>query len=186
MKSLTWFIWLFILVIVVGVGFWVINERLGTKQKNYIDIYELYSTPCLNYWTTDTTFKDTNSLAALAMRYYEKKNYQLAAEALQQFEPQLKDEGFYNLYMGICYLNINFDNLAINHLNFAMESFKDFSSIYLAKWFLGLAHLKLNQPDEASLYFEDIIKMNAQYRTQAKLILDEIEKRKSPFKRLFN
>lgn len=182
MRTLSLFMKLFLAVMVIGIGFWVLNQRYISSQNNFTDLYNLYSKPCLNYWTTDTGYKDTGSMAYLAMIYYDQKNYQLALEAFQRFEPESHEEAFYNFYIGLCYLYTNFNNLAINHLEISADMFKDFSKIYLARWYLGLAYLKNNQANEALEQFEEIVKMNAQFRTQANELIREIKKRKGPFK----
>jgi tetratricopeptide (TPR) repeat protein len=182
MKTLTYFMWLFILLILIGVGFWILNQKLGNKPNNYTDIYEQYSKPCLNYWTTDTGYKDTGSMAFLAMVYYEQKNYSMALEAFKRYEPKKEEEAFYNFYIGLCYLYTDFNNLAINHLKIASETFKEFSLIHLSRWYLGLAYLKSNMEKEAAIEFEEIVKMNAQHRTQAAEILGKMGSGKNPFK----
>ncbi|MFN4083277.1 MAG: tetratricopeptide repeat protein [Bacteroidia bacterium] len=182
MRTITYFMWLFLALIIIGVGFWVLNQKYGSNKRNYEDLYNMYSKPCLNYWTTDTGFIDTSSMAFLAMSYYDKKNYQLALEAFQRYEPQANEEAFYNFYIGLCYLYTNFNNLAINHLEISLSLFKDFTKIHLARWYLGLAYLKSNQIKEATEQFKEIVKMNAQFRTQANELLEEIERRRNPFK----
>ncbi len=174
--------WLFILLILIGLGFWILNQKLGNKQSNYTDVYDQYSKPCLNYWTTDTGYKDTGSMAFMAMVYYEQKNFNMALEAFQRYEPKKEEEAFYNFYIGLCYLYTDFNNLAINHLQMASETFKGFSLIHLSRWYLGLAYLKSNMEKEAAIEFEEIVKMNAQHRTQAAEILEKIDSRKNPFR----
>ena len=173
-----------ILLFVVFFGTWFITERLRAPEDSLHTIYNNNIKPCMNYWTTDPNFTDTNSHQAMAMRLYDQGEYLLALEAFQQFEPGKDDEALYNLYIGICYLKADFDNLAITHLTEAVELFKNFDRIQLSKWYLALAYLKAGMEKDATKTLEQIVEVNAPQKSQAKAIISEIDYSGNPIKGL--
>ena len=160
---------------------WVVYGFFFGHGSDRREIYDKYFKPCLNYWTTNAEFKDTLSLARAAMNYYDKGNYQLAIEAFQRFEPEKKDEGYYNLYYGISYLKTDFDNLAISHLLNASTLFTDFNNIYMTKWFLALAYLKSNRESECVQLLDEIIRLNASYKSVAAQLETDLKGNYNPF-----
>jgi len=153
-----------LIILLITAGIWVADKLINKGSSDYTNTYNKYFNPCPNYWTTDSAFKDTNSMAIVAMRYYDVGNYNLAIEAFQRFEPKVDDEGFYNLYLGIAYQRSGFENLSINHLIVSSDSFKDFYNIHVAKWYLALAFLKDGRIDECQAELDEIIKINASYK----------------------
>ncbi|MDP1727308.1 MAG: hypothetical protein Q8M15_11035 [Bacteroidota bacterium] len=173
-----------VLVFILFFGTWFITERLRAPEESLHTIYKKNITPCMNYWTTDPNFTDTNSHQAMAMRLYDAGEFALALEAFQQFEPAQEEEALYNLYIGICYLKSDFDNLAITHLLQSVELFTSFDRIQLSKWYLALAYLKAGMEKDATKILEEIVEVNAPQKSQAKAIIREIDYSSNPIKGL--
>ncbi len=184
MKSIFKTILTLVLLFLAFYGTWFITERLTAPEGSLHTIYSNNIKPCMNYWTTDPSFTDTNSHQALAMRLYDEGEYLLALEAFQQFEPVKEDEALYNLYIGICYLKADFDNLAITHLTQAVDLFKNFDRIQLSKWYLALGYLKAGMEKDATKTLTEIVEVNAPQKTQAKAIINEIDYSSNPIKGL--
>ncbi|MBC7382179.1 MAG: hypothetical protein H7296_04195 [Bacteroidia bacterium] len=161
---------------------WFINGKLRAPEESLRTIYSNNIKPCMNYWTTDPNFTDTNSLQAMAMRLYDQGEYVLALEAFQRFEPAKEDEALYNLYIGICYLKADFDNLAITHLLEAVNLATSYDKIQLSRWYLSLAYLKAGIEKEAIQNLEEIVEVNAPQKSQAKVIISEIAYSGNPIK----
>lgn len=163
---------------------WLITERNTSSPEDLTTVSETYSGPCMNYWTTDPAFTDTMSLQAQAMRLYDKREYALALEAFQRFEPTIEEEGLYNLYLGICYLKCDFANLAISSLNSATETCKKFELVQMSKWYLALSHLKAGEEKEAIERLKQLVEANAAQRYQADEILKKLQSGENPIQKL--
>jgi tetratricopeptide (TPR) repeat protein len=160
------------------------KNAFATREELHL-IYEANMNPCMNYWTTDPSYKDTVSMHMQAMRLYDKHEYNLALEAFQRFEPNETEEGYYNLYSGICLLVSNLDNLAINKFKEAIYFSKKYDQIQLSRWYLAMALLKTGNKPEAILTLKKIIEVNAPMRYQAQLIVDRIDTDTNPIKQMF-
>jgi hypothetical protein len=157
----------------VGAAYGFYYFLVNTGNYNNEALFEKYYKPYSNYWTQSAS-NDTNRLEYVAMKYYDLKDYHLAVESFHRFEPEKKDDGYYNLYLGISYLQTGFENLAETHIYTAMDSFKEFNNIYTAKWYLALAYLKSSRVNECKKLLNEIINVNAPYKTKAKDLLDEL------------
>ncbi len=184
MKSFFNILYKFVLLFAIFFGTWYLIEKYNTPEANLKSIYISNIKPCMNYWTTDTNFNDTTCMEAIAMRQYDKGEYILALEALQRFEPKKKDEALYNLYIGICYLKADFENLAIYHLEQSVDQFNNYDRLQLTKWFLALAYLKAGKERPAIKRLEEIVEVNATQKEPAKAILQDIEINNNPISRL--
>lgn len=184
MKSLVKIFITISLVLIVFASAWMINQKFRAPEESLKTIYSNNIKPCMNYWTTDTAFTDTISAQAMAMRLYDQGEYVLALEAFQRFEPTKEDEALYNLYIGICYLKADFDNLAITHLLEAVDLFKSYDRIQMSRWYLSLAYLKAGIQKEAVDNLQQIVELNAPQKSQAKAILSEITYTANPIKGL--
>lgn len=171
---------IFLFIAISMVATWFITERMKAPEDSMVGLYESHAKACMNYWTTDTSFRDTVSLQAQAMKLYDQGEYPLALEAFQRFEPEAKDEALYNLYMGICYLKCDFANMAIVHFTEASDLFKKFEMIQLSKWYLAMAHLKAGQEKEAVENLQSIIAVNGPQRYKSEEILKEINVASNP------
>lgn len=164
------------------VATWFITERVKAPEEAMLGLYEAHNKPCMNYWTTDTAFIDTASLQAQAMKLYDEGEYTLAIEAFQRFEPEPKDEALYNLYLGICYLESDFANLAVFHFGESQVLFKKFEMIQMSKWYQALAYLKCGQEKEAVKNLKEIVEVNAPQRYKSEIILTELDLSRNPLK----
>lgn len=145
-------------------------------------IYENNMMPCMNYWTTDPSYVDTVSMHMQAMRLYDKREYGLALEAFQRFEPNEKEEGLYYLYTGICLLQSDLDNLAISKFKNATQLCTKFELIQLSRWYLSLAYLKTGNKKDAIETLTKIVELKAPQRYQAQNIIKEIDLASNPLK----
>jgi tetratricopeptide (TPR) repeat protein len=127
-----------------------------------------------NYYTSPDSFIDTNSLALSAMKYYTLGNYRMAMETFQRYEPQIEDDGYYNLYLGICYFKIGYTNISIGHFDESAESFKMFKDKTTARWYMALAMLKANRISDAKAVFEKLVNQNTEYKKKAQEILKQL------------
>lgn len=168
--ALNFLIILLILTLVGGIV-WLIynpNKYNNVEVESIVnENFKIYP----NYYTSPDSFTDTTSLALPAMKFYTLGKYQLAMETFQKFEPQLEDDGYYNLYLGICYFKIGYTNISIGHLNESAESFKMFNDKTTAKWYMALAMLKANRISEAKIIFEQLQNQNTAYRKKSQDIL---------------
>lgn len=174
-KPFLFFISLIVLVIAGGATYWYVF--FGEHGDMNRQLFDKYFKPYPNVWTREQTEKfDSADLKFDAMRYYDSKNYKLALEAFHEFEPQLSEDGYYNLYLGISGLESGFTNIAIINLITSAESFHDFNDIYTAKWYLSLAYLRADRTKECIQLLEEIIKMKAGYSNSARLLLNDLSR----------
>jgi tetratricopeptide (TPR) repeat protein len=172
------------MVITSFLGSWIITESVKSPEDEMIELCNAHAKPCMDYWTTDTAFKDTISLEAQAMQLFNKGDYNLAIEAFQHFEPQEKDEAMYNLYLGYSYLKTGFTNLAILHFEESANTFKKFDLIQLSRWYLAMAYLNKGDKENAVQTLKGIIEINAPQRYAAIDILKQIDVSNNPIKSL--
>lgn len=172
-RALNILIVLLILTFVSGIVWFVYTPN----KYNNLDVdsiieenFKIYP----NYYTSPDSFTDTASLALPAMKFYTLGNYQLAMETFQKFEPQIEDDGFYNLYLGICYFKIGYTNISIGHFYESAESFKMFNDKTTARWYMALAMLKANRIQEAKAIFEQLVEQNTSYKKKAQDILKQL------------
>lgn len=150
----------------VGMFFYLFSESTSNSEQ----VARRYFKPYSDYWTNrDTLIADSEYFArvTIAMEYYRKGHFQSAIDAFQKFEPLPVDDGYYNLYLGISYLESDFTNLGINHLYVASISFNDFTNIYLSKWYLALAYLRNNRIEEGEKMLNQVIGANSSYKKRA-------------------
>ena len=144
------------------------NQYNTSQLENLVDEnFKVYP----NEYTSSEKFKDTNSLAIIAMKYYTLGNYQFAMETFQKYESEPADDGYYNLYLGICYYKIGYTSIAIIHFEESIESFKMFNDKCVAKWYMALALLKSNRVNEATVILKQLIDHNSTYKKKAQDIL---------------
>lgn len=169
-KALNFLIILLIITLLGGVLWFFYNpDKYDTTEidslvENYFKVYP-------NEYTSSAKFKDTNSIALTAMKFYTLGNYKMAMETFQKFEPEPEDDGYYNLYLGICYFKIGYNNIAVGHFNESLESFKMFNDKCVAKWYLSLGLLKTNRVNEAKVLLKQLINQKSTYEKKAKEIL---------------
>ncbi len=168
-------IYLFLLLLfIAGLGYTLFKFLSINQNGNYKAMFEKYYKPYSNFWLLSQVSSDTSQFEVIAMKYYDTKDYRLAIETFHRFEPEKKDDGYYNLYLGISYLQTGFDNLAEIHLYNAVDSFKEFNNIYTSKWYLALAYLKGERIKESKKLLNEIVNVNAPYKEKAKQLLNDL------------
>ncbi len=163
-----------LLIFIAGLGYVAYRFYDIQKNGNHAALFDKYYKPYSNYWTNNMVDNDTSHFEVIAMKYYVAKDYNLAIETFHRFEPEKADDGNYNLYLGISYIQTGFDNLAEIHLYTAVDSYKEFNNIYTAKWYLALAYLKSERNKECKKLLNEIINVNAPFKNKAKELLDEL------------
>lgn len=174
MKKALYFLIILLMLTVVGGIFWFIYNpnTYNDEETNSIitENFKIYP----NYYTSPDSFTDTNSLALSAMKFYTLGNYRLAMETFQRYEPPIEDDGYYNLYLGICYFKIGYTNISIGHFYESAESFKMFKDKTTARWYMALAMLKANRINDAKVIFENLVNQNTEYKKKAQEILKQL------------
>lgn len=172
-KALNILIVLLILTFVSGIVWFIYNpDRYNNSEVENIveENFKIYP----NYYTSVDSYTDTLSLALSAMKYYTLGNYRLAMETFQKYEPLPEYDGYYNLYLGICYFKIGYTNVAIRHFDESVESFHMFNDKTVARWYMSLAMLKANRINDAKKILEQLVTQNTTYEKKAKDILKQL------------
>lgn len=172
-KALYLLVILLFLALVGGIILFMYNpENYNTSEVDSIvtENFKVYP----NYYTSSDKFTDTASLALTAMKFYTLGNYQIAMETFQKYEPEPTDDGYYNLYLGICYYKIGYTSIAIGHFNESMESFPMFKDKSVAKWYMALAMLKANRVPESVAILNQLVNQNTEYKKKAQDILKQL------------
>lgn len=149
----------------------------STHENRNQELFKKYFKAYPNTWTSDVAnTQDSSDLKYAAMRYYDSHNYKLALEAFHEFEPQEQEDGYYNLYLGICGLESGFVNIAIINLINSADNFKDFNLVYSAKWYLALAYLRAERNRECIEILNEIIRVKHSYSNSCNLLLKDLSK----------
>ena len=171
-KALKILIIMLMLTFVSGIVWFIYNpdKYSQTVVENIVDEnFKVYP----NHYTSPDKFTDTLSLALSAMKFYTLGNYRLAVETFQRYEPLPEYDGYYNLYLGICYFKIGYTNVAIRHFDESAESFTMFNDKVVAKWYLSLAMLKADRIKDAKQILKQLVEQNTTYKKKAQDILKE-------------
>ncbi|MES2727278.1 MAG: hypothetical protein V4643_09265 [Bacteroidota bacterium] len=167
---------IFLLVLTCAVGGYFLFENSAKANMSEVDsIVDKQLKAYPNYYTSSDKFTDTLSLAITAMKYYTIGNYNSALDAFQKFEPLEEDDGYYNLYLGICYLKTGYSSLAIRHFDEALSSFTTFNEKTVVRWYLALAMLKSERINEGRELLDEQVKQNTPYKKQATEILNQLD-----------
>jgi tetratricopeptide (TPR) repeat protein len=167
---------IFILLVFSFIGAYLLYKSSARSNLSGVDvIVEKHFKAYPNYYTNSEKFTDTLSLAITAMKYYTIGNYNLALNAFQKYEPLLEDDGYYYLYMGICYLKTGYSSLAIRQFTESMNSFSTFNEKIAVRWYMALAMLKAERIEDGKVVLDQLVKENTVYKKQATDILAELE-----------
>ena len=169
-KALNFLIILLIITLLGGV-FWFVYTPDKYNISDIDNLVEQNFKVYPNEYTSSLKFTDSTSLALTAMKFYTLGNYKMAMETFQKYEPEPKDDGYYNLYLGICYYKIGYNSIAVGHFEESMSSFKMFNDKCVAKWYLSLGLLKSNRVKEAKVLLKELVNQNTLYEKKAKELL---------------
>lgn len=110
---------------------------------------------------------------------YENEQYAEAIEKFQQYLTSNSEDNGLRLYLGIALLAEGQSNTAAEELEIAYHQPQSENYRYPALWYLALAHLQLDEPQQAVLYLKDLAMQtqNTFYREQAEKLLEAISSR---------
>ena len=169
-RALNVLIILLILTFASGIVWFIYNPD-KYSDTNIESIVEENFKVYPNFYTSSDSFTDTSSLALTAMKYYTLGNYQIAMETFRKYEPEPRDDGYYNLYAGICFFKCGYTNVAIRHFDESVESFNMFNDKTVARWYMALAMLKVNRVADAKEILLQLVNQNTTYKKKAQDIL---------------
>jgi len=118
------------------------------------------------------------NLVVRAMKYYERKNYEKAAELFEKHVPLKEENAALILYKGISQLEAEKEEKALQSfryiLNLGESNIQDQS-----QWYLALTFLKTNKTESALKILQIISeKQNHPYRKKADDIIDNLKNKK--------
>lgn len=153
-----------ILLIFITIGFIFFRNKNLTSSEIYSEYYKPLESK------ENTMGEDFTEIKIKeAFDYYNYEKYEIAVEVFEQIDDSLEN---YTIYTGICYLEIeNFEN-AINKFKIVTESNSLMKND--AKWYLGLTYLKINKIEEAKRVFYEISNSSSQYSEKANEILEKL------------
>lgn len=162
-----WYLAAASVVILLCVGFlW--NLSSSSSERLFENYYQTASNT-IHPIVRDNNVKDQLTKAFIA---YENKDYDIA---LVQFENLYNTSTQSELlfYQGICYLEMNKPNLAIESFLRHKNLNDDLSG--KTNWYLALAYLKAEEKDKTKMFLEEIMKNKSNYNYEkAKSLLSEL------------
>jgi tetratricopeptide (TPR) repeat protein len=117
--------------------------------------------------TDGVTLRGPNMGFDRAMASYEQNDFAGAIEQLETLSELEPSEGEVNFYLGVSMLLVGRNQDAITPLKRSVKSI-DGALHETSHYYLALAYLKTNQPEQATAELDAVIKMNGTYRPAAK------------------
>lgn len=109
-----------------------------------------------------------------AYKAYAEKNYTNAIQAFENHLAVIPEDAEATFYLGLAQLETGQTENAIDNLETARINSNRFYED--ATWYLALAHIKLNQRDDAELVLQDLIKNEqGHYFAKAKKLLEDLQ-----------
>jgi len=157
-----------LLIFLVSSAILIISKNKKSPNELYSDYYTIFST--YNYSTRDE-FSQGSSLSE-ALSFYEQKKY---TEAIQLFSilqntKEYSEEALF--FSGLSYMELTDFTNAIKYLKLSIERKGKF--LIESHWYLGLAYLKKNEPDNAKKEMEYMSKITSKYQVAAKNLMEEL------------
>ena len=170
-------------VALLAAAWWVFNNRTTTE----VDTNSLYA----NYYKTEKNI--TNDLLInigqdggggqlttreenlrYALDQFSHGAFENAEKYFSELNVEFPNDPLIVFYNGLCQMELENYDSAINFLNKAVENNTDYTDA--AQWYLGLSYLKNNQINEAIGLFEKIANDNSSvFQKNAKEILKEFD-----------
>ncbi|OQX81390.1 MAG: hypothetical protein B6D61_00795 [Bacteroidetes bacterium 4484_249] len=152
----------FSLILVAG-GLWYILSNNPYSTEKLVTKYYKPAHPILQVRSVEI---NADNALNNAFKHYKQKDFDNALNYFNSLDNQITAR----FYSGICYIELEkFDN-AIESFNFVIED-KDNLFIEQAEWYLGLIYLMDNQKNNAVKQFEVIAGSDSYYAKQAGDIL---------------
>jgi len=154
-------------VLIIGVLAFAIYRTLNSAEITpNVDTYiaETHADPTVVMGETDN-----EKAWQLAVTAFQQDNYAEAVNAIKKIESLDTEQQFYlglgNLYQGDYPAAITaFESLAGSQNSFTEST----------KWYISLAHLKNNQPEQAKKYLQDIVASSSWKAKEAQALLDTL------------
>jgi tetratricopeptide (TPR) repeat protein len=156
----------FALVIASG-GLWYILSNGSMSTDKLVSKYYEPATPLKQYRSVE---KPSNDLMQDAFDFYKQSDYENALIYFSQLENQITGK----FYSGICYIELNNYDQAINSFKYVVND-NDNLLIEPAEWYLGLIYLMNNQKDNAIVQLTGISESKSIYAEKAKEVLKYIK-----------
>ena len=149
-------------------AYFFLRQEPGTNQ-----LYKEHFEPYPNIISSaERSEGEASSEVDEIMNEYEAENYKKALRRFNKYLKKNPDKNEVKLYRGITHLKLGNKNKAID--DFEEVAVADNKLGAQATWYLGLAYLKKGDQDQASVYFQSLMKKNTQYAMDAEEILDKL------------
>lgn len=155
----------FALVVASG-GLWYILSNGPMSNDKLVSKYYEPASPLKQVRSAEMS---SNDVLQDAFGFYKQNDYENALIYFSQLENQITAK----FYSGICYIELNNYNQAINSFKYVVED-KDNLLIEQAEWYLGLIYLMNNQKEDAIKQLTDISESQGFYSSKAKEVLKYI------------
>ena len=139
----------------------------GQEQNLYADFFEPYP----NYLTTRTD--NQNTTLGAAINAYQNRDYTTALGHFQELLAEDTKRTDIRFYIGICQAELDQAEAALSSFQEVITK-ADNTYTGPAKWYKALAHLKVNQNDQAKSLLNELINSNGDFSTEARDLLNEI------------
>ena len=144
-------------ILILGIG--TLLWYSFNNGRNTQELYAAYYTP---FPMADATRGQTDDTLKEIMQQYAHKEYARVVKLLEK-DGSLERDILY-IYLGNSYMNIDEVQKAIAQF----EQIEKNSNYYeVAKWYLSLAYLKSNKPQEVLTILKEVIKFNGIYKESA-------------------
>jgi len=154
---------LFLVLLVAG---YFLLAGKPTATEIYADYYKAY-------YLVEGDFKRGESHNEVeAFEKYQLKDFQQAIGLFNQALEDKPDDPVLLFYLGIAHLEEGETSLAVASFNKVVASEHGLKEP--AKWYLGLAYLKMEEPRDARQILQEIIEEGGSYKDKAKEILQKL------------
>lgn len=149
-------------VLLLALGGFAIYQYQFANHSNSV-FAQFYQKPA---WDNQTRGSTTNTAYANAVQNYNQGLYQAAMPTFDSILFKAEEDNQIRLYKGIAHLEMNQYEVADKELGTVRIN----SDLYFeeASWYLALLHIKLDKPQEAHAYLDEIIELeNSFYHAKA-------------------
>jgi tetratricopeptide (TPR) repeat protein len=157
-----------LLPLTLGVTIWYTMNRHSDNAlfNKYFEVYEISSD------------RSENSSAGLSsynkgLKLYNRGDYESAIAEFKQSDPR---NMYVRFYLGLCYLQTNQINEAIDHFTYTINEFEYFDNT--ATWYMALAYLKKKDIKTAKEYLQKLVTekgSDVHYRNKAENLLQDLD-----------
>jgi TolA-binding protein len=158
------------IIIIGAVSSPLLYNMYKTSPKNLYEVYyESYESSSVNRGGMETTDFDR------AMEAFDEEDFDVANNLFTTFLTENPENQAAAFYKGMCLMELEdaegsvhyFERLILDANNLFVEQ---------AQWYVSLAYLKLNTPDKAVPYIEELSAYPNPYREKALKLLDKLKR----------